>query len=185
MKKCLVLLLASLVTACASIPLGTLLRFASYDWEDVVATEASEVRAALLLPADVVVDTDSPALGVELADDNGAPTFSGTARLALQESGRFVGEPLPRADQDATWYVFALDDDGISQFRQFQRRVETLREAGGDPSVTLAVKWRFEQVGERKTVPVSIWLKLDDADGWFALAKNAELELGKRHEFTD
>lgn len=173
----LIAFIVVLSSSCASMPFGTMLKLSGYDRDDLATAQPREIRAAVELPDTVLIKEGSTTLRAQLIDrETDAVLFEADATLLQQESGRFVVTSLPRAREDRHWFVYALDEKGIDAFHSFQQEL-LARHEGETPGGSLSVHFDIDNDVEHRSMPVSVWLKLADDDDWFALLKDAELEL--------
>lgn len=162
---------------CASIPFGTMLKLSSYDWQDLAYAKPEEIRVAEMIPLDITIKKDGIMLSTSLTRENEQDAFfTADATLQLEENAAAVITPLPRADEGMHWFVYSLDKAGIQKFRKFQQALRTEKTNDRTVSFKLAANASFENPQKRMRMPISIWLKLENGDDWFALVDNAELE---------
>lgn len=176
MKRLLTLLAACLLlSACASIPLGTLWKLRGFDQDTLVQLEPTDLRAALSLSPIADVQPGSVKLALELQRHDGDP-----------ERHAFALEPATGPgpiDGDRRYSLWQLDAAGRQALASVQRSLRA-GQAGEEKvysGATFAVNFKPDFEGEPpEAMAVSVQLRLMPEDGWFLLLDQATVPLARR-----
>ena len=171
MKRTIFIVAACLLlSACASIPLGTLWKLRGFDENTLVQLEPSDLRTALSLVPAVDVQPESVKLSLELSRDNAGP-----------ESHAFGLEPATGpgpVDRERRYSLWQLDDAGLKALSGVQRQLRAAQagEAQAYSGATFSVTFRPDFQGDPpEALRVSVQLLLAPEDGWLLLLDEAEL----------
>ena len=173
MKRTLLILAACLaLSACASIPLGTLWKLRGFDENTLVQLEPSDLRAALSLAPVVAVEPGSVKLSLELDREGDGP-----------ESHAFGLEPATGpgpVDRERRYSLWQLDAAGLKALASVQRQLRAAQ-AGNTRAysgATFSVTFRPDFQGDPpEALQVSVQLLLAPEDGWLLLLDEAELPI--------
>lgn len=176
-KSALLLLLMLSLMACASVPLGTMLRLARFDLEDLQKVDPAEIRAAIKTHVDFHPGEASLSLKIDLAD--GSETLI-DEKYVLQQMPDWAARAhqLKPAPSDRHWLVFRLQDDDLDRFRVMQRQLAELENDERERSGALSVGTRDSEFPPGvETIPFSVDFQLAAADGFFTLIKEYQLPI--------
>jgi|GEM_PF-3693749 len=196
-------LLALILTGCASIPLGTMWKMYRLGPEGVLNANPSEVRAAVLSDSWFLDNKnfDEGRLELEMrrADDS-VESFSYV--LESVSSEEYVG--LDRPDPGQRWRVYAIKRDELEAFQSMQSQLagwlETEEFKGG--SMSVAVKFDRgaegeassigpgdDSVDDSRTYPgevrFRIDLRLSENEGYFTLIREHSMPIKRSNMALD
>jgi len=173
-----VALACALLSACAAVPLSTMVRMSTFDQRGFAALEPGAIEVRITLPEEFVLDAAKSWLGVELTSAAGAHAgefwLSQVATAPAQASGGLFGSDIP-----ATAYTLRLTEPARAEFRRLQAFV-----AQGQPgAVTIRVVpilSSFPQDAASTTVWID--LLLSPAQGYFTLLDGAKVPMDRIRE---
>ncbi|MGH8052927.1 MAG: hypothetical protein ACREP4_03240 [Stenotrophomonas sp.] len=163
-----------LVSACASIPLSTALRFSSFDEKALHQLDPAAVRVKVSVPRGNEVDIGGTRLKLELQSE-GEPLNVADMPLRLlgtTEGKRSAG--MFSADIPVTTYELALAPEGAHRLRELQRQ---MLHGTGPVRFEFSVNTKFS-----KMVPglqeMTFWvdLKLRSTDAYMPLLDGAKVK---------
>jgi hypothetical protein len=156
------------LSGCMSIPLSTVVRFATFDEEDLLRIDASQVRMRITSDNDAPLILKKTKLKMEMVTEgSGKASMPGAVLLDSEEdlhpsrtfwSLGYVPEHV---------YVLRLDQDAVESFRQLQDRVRQ-RLPG-----YLVVGADYDFKG-RKEARITVDLKLAETEEYFTLLDKAK-----------
>lgn len=173
MKRLIVSFAACLLlSACASIPLGTLWKLRGFDENTLVQLEPSDLRTALSLAPAVDVLPESVKLSLELTRDDAEP-----------ERHAFGLEPATGpgpVDRDHRYSLWQLDAAGRQALASVQRslRAAQASDTKAYSGATFSVNFRPDFQGDPPdALQVTVQLLLAPEDGWLLLLDEAKLPI--------
>lgn len=152
---------ALILTACASVPLGTMAQLSGYDQNRLLQLQPGELQASVAFSAGFRIEPDSSALHLDV----------------LNAQGDHWGRPLPlvlsdegSAEIDGGWfsgpipvhrYTLTLSDEGANALEQVKAQVRDTP----IKKLSFAVNWRFQQPQPdgQPTAWVDLRLRTDEA----------------------
>ena len=173
MCRILVVLLSVFLVGCASIPLGTLLEFRSFDEQDFIDINPSVIRAKIHLDQPVRIDPSQTLMTLRLETSKGVISDQFSLRLLAEntipaEQGLFF-DTAAKSE-----YLLALDDDALASFKRVQSEINN-QQSG---KFRLAVSTDLEGVPRSvDTIQFSIFIKLKEESNYITLVDEAELEI--------
>lgn len=136
-----ILMPALILTACASMPLGTMAQLSGYDQNRLLQLSPAELQASVAFSAGFRIEPDSSTLRLDV----------------LTTQGDHWGRPLPlvlsdegSAEDDGGWfsgpipvhrYTLKLSDEGADALEQLKAQVRDTP----IQKLSFAVNWRFQQ----------------------------------------
>ena len=165
------------LSACAGVPLSTAWHFRNFGPKDFLYTNPATVRAAIQLDDGVSLGSTPPVLNVTLKFKN-EPQQKFEMPLEVLKEGPWVGAGRGRAEKGRHWYLLALSDKGVVQYRDLQKAMARNQDPAG----------RFKKHGSLEISMHTSHLQLDDAE-IERLRKNdhmfmqARLELSRKNGF--
>jgi len=166
-----------LLTACAGVPLGTMLKMSSFSVEDFVKIQPGQVRAAIQLDDVITIKPDSTHLKVKVVDADGKP-LAHTIPLRILRQGAKVGTDLPAARRGRHWYRFDIAPEDRPEFAALQKTMSEWDDTDG--SLALEIASAFGESPESERVNLEIRLMLDRKDGFFTLF-SGKIDLPTKH----
>lgn len=170
--KILGFLIVFLVSGCASIPLGTMLKFSSFQKSDFVALEPADIKAKIIIEQPVEIDIDKVDLGLELETEQGNRIYK--FPLSLIER-----RPIPAkegwfsVDGAKTEYTFNLNAESVNNFQEVQQLLTN--SSGG--TFAFSVNSGFENLRpDLESVNLSIFLKLKSTEDFVPIFEDATIE---------
>lgn len=163
---------------CASVPLGTMLKFSTMDESDFAAVNPAEIRAKIHVDEPVTVDITSTQMTIEI--DNALGVVTHKFPLELVSTEHIVAEQGFFSDKSArTEYVLKFSDKAIESFNQVQDSVIN----GPQGQMSFSVNTSFGALPpEVERITFSIFLMLSEQDDYVTLFEDAELDI--THEQT-
>lgn len=164
---------------CASIPLGTMLRFATFDVEDLQTVNPAEIRAAIGTHKDVAFGSAVLRVEVSLSEE---PTPRIDESFDLEQLQEFAarGLGLSPPPEDRRWIVFAIRDEDVDRFRRMQDALVAIESIDEEKSLNLGVSASEAKFPDgMNEVPFSVDLRLFEADGFFTLIKETYIEIDR------
>lgn len=172
MKRILIIFWVVLATGCANIPLSTMLKFSSFNEQDFIALDASDIQTRVSISKPFTIKLEDTQLALDLNTDKGTRrlefplTLIQTTEIAA-EDGFFSSVPAK------TEYTFKLSEEAIANFQDVQQTLLTEPGINGGFSVSTGFN---EQPDAEQTILISIALQLDKDDGFFVLVEDADVE---------
>ncbi|MEE2002351.1 hypothetical protein QWY20_12885 [Alkalimonas sp. MEB108] len=173
MSKFVVALIVTILSGCASVPLGTMLEFRSFTKDDFINLQPQNLRARVHIDEPARADIEKAELALELNTEKGLRIFNFPLELIDElkiepVSGLFSRSP------GKTEYTLKLSEEAIDNFRATQQIIRN--EQSG--RLSFSVKTGFEQLPSDITeIRLSIFLKLSEDKGFVTLINNAKLEI--------
>ncbi|MHC5114413.1 MAG: hypothetical protein ACYTGP_08310 [Planctomycetota bacterium] len=155
-----------LLTACAGVPLGTMLKMSSFSVEDFVKISPGQVRAAIQLDDTIRIRPDSTHLKVKVVGADGAQQAH-KIPLRILRSGQSIGSDLPKAPGGRHWYRLDIAPENRPVFAELQKSMAQWDDRDG--SLALEVASAFEEQPAEQKLDMEIRLQLDRRDGFFTL----------------
>jgi hypothetical protein len=162
------------LSACASIPLGTLWTLRGFDLADLATLAPEQVRVAARVDAPAMeVSTTGARLVLELT-----PQGAGAV-----ERHAFALRPATVSDASLApaggrpWRVFQLDDDSRRAMRALQPVLGTLRERYSGASFSVNADFDGAPPPGTREIVFSVRLRLSDAQAPFTLFDRARMPL--------
>ena len=181
-KIAFLLVLVLSLMACASVPLGTMLKFARFDLEDLQKVDPAEIRAAIRTHLDFKPGEAKLSLKIALADD-GESLLDESFILHRMPDWAVAAYRLKPAPADRHWVIYKLEDEDLNRFRVMQNRLVELEQDERGKSMTMGVGTDNSEYPEgRDTIPFAVDLQLGAADGFFTLVKEIELPLDREND---
>ncbi|MHB8416421.1 MAG: hypothetical protein ACYDB9_02590 [Gammaproteobacteria bacterium] len=170
-----VLLLTGMLAGCAGIPFATMWRMRNFGPVDFTRLEPAYIRTAVQLPTGLDLKDSVTTLSISLTRKHG-----GTEKLAMPlqrvADGRVVDPGLHPADDGMHWLLFKLTGEGVKSFQHIQGELRAHRDAY--KSMNIYVRLNFTRASKQRLLSmqsagqhlaVSMWLRLQPAEGFFKL----------------
>jgi hypothetical protein len=169
------IILMTLLEACASMPLATMWKLHSYSIKDLQTLNPADIRVAVKLPGNLEFEPNQTMLDVTLTPkDSKQEIIHEHAQLMLLNQGRFVPADVPVAGAGETWYLMKLDPAGLKSFQDFQQRLGPDVETRYDSfSFNAKIQLGNEKIPVGTHFELSVWLRLAKDEDYFALLKDA------------
>ncbi|AQQ67660.1 hypothetical protein Mag101_08430 [Microbulbifer agarilyticus] len=173
MRKLAVFLVAVLVSACANIPLGTMLKYSSFDIDDFLELNPAEISAKVEVEGGLELSDDGQRLAVTMETAKGERDF--TFPLVIEEHGL-----EPKSDSwfgtsgPTNVYTLKLSGEGILAFEALQLAIRKEVPTGFGLKVSTRFK-KMEEYPDENTV--SILIRLAASESYVTLIDDAPLEL--------
>lgn len=175
MARFTVILIFALLTSCASVPLGTMLDFRSFDEDDFVSIQPQDLRVRIHVDEPVQADVESTELTLALTTEKGKREFRFPLHLLSEEKIEPVAGLFSRS-AGKTDYTLKLSDEGIQDFMAVQQII--LDEQSG--SFNFSVRTGFESLPSEITeIRLSVFLKLSEEKGFVTLFDDARLDINE------
>lgn len=172
LRLLLIGVMLSVLNACASIPLPTAMRLASWSEQDLVRVDPAQVRVRLSTPAGFLIDVPKAKLRFALTDSAGRThEASLPLRLLLQTEGMRSGGWFA-SDVPVNTSVLALTAKGAVKLRELQQSMLV-----GEPrKFSINVSTAFSKMPPNAQ-KVTFWADLRIAEGepYVALIDGAEI----------
>ena len=176
MNKLLVLILAAILvvsTGCTSVPLSTIAKMSTFDWQDFNALNASELEVQITIPQGFKLNIDNSWLGVDIGSDNNH--HSGRFLLkSLEVVKTYKDIGLFHDDAAVTRYTLALADASLFDFKRLQDYLSTHK--AKDVAIRVVPKIK-KYPHDLDKIQIWIDLKLSQKEGYFTLIDGADLSL--------
>lgn len=181
MRKLLLGTLCILLTSCASIPLGTMLEFSSFDETRLLAIEPKDVRVKVILDKPIQLKADDTILSLGLDLPDGIRLYKFRLRL-LDVQNIPPEEGIFFSTTAKTQSTLMLSTEAIEQFKAVQQLLkDDLVTKGSD--VTFAINAGFDlnegpnvaQSAAPSEVTISILLQLAADTDFVVLIDDAKL----------
>jgi hypothetical protein len=179
MRRLLIPGLLCALAACAHVPFGTMWAMRNFERADLVAMEASELRAAIRVPEAFAVEREGHLLRATLQQD-GQPEQLLEAQLVVEFST--AGSETFERKADHRWHAFKLTPEGERGFRAIQKALGAVSE-GSKGSFALEVKPNMAiEMKDRKPGRVgefSVMVRLGADRGWLTLVEDYPIDITK------
>jgi hypothetical protein len=161
------LLLSFVLSGCMSIPVSTIVRFATFDDEDLLQIDPSQVRMRITSDNDAPLIVKKTKLKMEMVAEDGAKaTMPGAVILESEEDLHPEKSMWSLGYTPEHVYVLRLDEDAAASFQKLQDKVRR-NEKG---YLTVGVDYDFS--GKEKA-KVTVELKLAAQEDYFTLLDKA------------
>jgi len=177
MKRTGILFVVGLIlSGCSAVPLRTMWRLRNFSAQNVAAIDPNELRARIILPADMPLKPDSSNIVIGFTDDKGQ-----------KDSYKFPLEIIERKEitqglfrkKHVVMSTLRLSAHAVSDFVRFQKDLLTNELKHGRASVHVSSAFdRSEPVKEGETpkpFELSILLKLKAEEDYFTLIDKAKI----------
>ena len=182
MRNTLLSLLTIALCSCASIPLGTMLRLATFDIEDLQTVNPSEIRAAVRTHHEVSFGGAQLSVKVTL-NETMPPHIDESFDLEQLPDYAARGLGLRTPPEDRHWLVFKVRDEDVDRFRNMQDALVEMEGIEGEKSLSLGVGTRDSEFPQgMNEIPFAVDLRLFEADGFFTLIKETDIEIDRDQE---
>lgn len=159
------LLLSFVLSGCMSIPVSTMVRFATFDDEDLLQIDPSQVRMRITSDNDAPLIVKKTKLKMEMVAEDGAKATMPGAVILESEEDLHPEKTLWGYTPEHV-YVLRLDEDAAASFHKLQEKVRR-NEKG---YLTVGVDYDFS--GKEKA-RVTVELKLGAQEDYFTLLDKA------------
>lgn len=173
MKKIICLVIASLfLTACSHIPLGTMLKFATFDEEDFKAVQAEELRVRITTNIKQAFLEGETKLRLEYKGSLGK--LDEAMVLTQLESNTQTVSHWFSDDTLEKITLFKLSPDSIEAFKRIQNN-PVLFKKNNDGEFIFGVSWKLEEGYPQKHL-LKVELLLEPNDGFMTLIDDFEMD---------
>lgn len=176
MRLMTILLTVTLLSGCASIPLGTMLRLSAMDEQTLWQLDPAQIRVKVATPAGFEVDTDTVELSIRathLSGDEARNDFSLEVLESIQ-STRSGG--LFRSDIAVNEYTLALPQNAVEKFKDMQHELRSYESGGYD----LSVRSRFSEVpDDARAIRFWVDIQLDQSSDYMVLFNGVDIPLDR------
>ncbi|SET07886.1 hypothetical protein [Thalassotalea agarivorans] len=172
MKYILVVLAVCALSACANIPLSTMVKYSTFDEQDFLEVNAQDVSSKVSLVGGLTLEPQGSQLGVVLDYEDNKKTFKFPLQVSKKEF--FEAQEGWFSDVGPTHvYTLELTEDGIKQFRLLQNDIRQSL----PKSLTLSVTANFDDSTElTEDNTISVMVRLAPQDGYTTLIDEAPIE---------
>jgi hypothetical protein len=179
--KFVIIVLALLsLSGCASIPLGTMLKLARFDMQDLQKVDPAEIRAAIRTHHLYQLKHAQLSIKIGLAKTD-EMLLDETFELDRLPDWAPVALKLKPPPQDRHWIVFQVQPEDLTRFNLLQKRLLEVSKVEGQKSLTLGVSSRDnDNPDDMRSIPFRVDLRLAEADGFFTLIKETEIEIDQQ-----
>jgi hypothetical protein len=187
MKRTVVLLIVGLILCgCSAVPLQTLWRLRNFSVQDVTSIDPNELRARIILPADMFLKPDSSRIVIEFTDDKGQ---SNPYKFPLDIIERKeITQGLFRKKHVAI-STLRLSRPAVDDFVRIQKDLQTKELKHERASVYVSSAFDESESlknGEiSKPFELSILLKLKAEEDYFTLIDKAKVVTNMKSEQED
>ena len=172
MRKILLISLALCLTACANIPIATMLKFSSFDEDSFRALNSAVIKAKVDLSAPHTLNLEQTRLALIMETPSGFRNFD--FPLVLEEQATLKEEAgFFSAAKDYTQYTFRVSEEGIQNFATIQQELGPNSE--GEHSFSVGTGFN-EAPTEGDAIVFSIHLQLTATDDFITVIDHAEVE---------
>ena len=161
------------LSGCASIPLGTMVKFSSFDEQQLLVMQPRDIRARIQIEEPAKLNVETAELTLTLQTEQGELfyeyplTLIAKTRIAPVE-GFFTSRP------GQTEYTLKLSDLARENFKAAQQELARQQPKG----FSFSVSANFDDFPEDRTeITFSIALQLDPTEGYFNLFEDATMEI--------
>ena len=166
------------LSACANIPISTMLALSSFGTTDVLALEPKHIRAKIRLDQPGQLNLQSIKLSLDLNRDKGLQHFEFPLELLSQnavpeESGFFSSTPA------GTEYVFRFGEQAVISYNSIKRDFNANEKYSADINIRASLTEASRQE-MTNSINMSIWLKLRDNEEYLHLIDGFEITNTKR-----
>ena len=165
------------IASCASVPLGTLLRFSTFDEQDFaeIDPETLSVRIFMQDPAKL---SDTPVSLSLLLETAGEPIMGDYEMQASRTWRDKISGGLFSADTHGNMYQFGLTPDQIILFRQLQQDLSNLEIT----HMTFTTSFHLDRsISYADQVKVWVFLAMDEKADYITLIEGASLDVEQRY----
>ncbi len=170
------------ISACAGVPFSTLWHYRNFGPKDFLKTEPSALRVAIQLDDGVSLGRKPPELKA-IMQYKGEAEQTFLMPLKVLEQGPWVDAGTGGAEKGKHWYLLALSDEGVKNYRRLQAELAinidasghfekhgqfTIRVSTGKLEYTDAARARLDKTRRQFT---QIRLELSSKDGFHTLYK--------------
>lgn len=176
----IMLVIMNILMACSSVPLSTMLKFSSFDEQNLITIKPSDIQAKITLNDFIDIDLVNTKLGLSLENTTGnlALQFP-LEKLTLTQNSAKKGF-LSDISASQT-YLLQLSPEAIADFRRLQKQLQSSEKNSFGFSVNAKLKKHHELTKNQKITPlfITIELKLYKNEKFFTLIDQAEIKDGK------
>ncbi|ASP37625.1 hypothetical protein CHH28_02595 [Bacterioplanes sanyensis] len=165
--------LCTAISACTSVPLSTMAKLSTFDWQDFNALQAGDIQVKITVPQGFELNIERSWLGFELSSEHNH--HSGRfdlQRLSTQAS--VIDGGLFGSDIAATTYRLQLQPESRPAFTELQAY---LRQHKADNVMIRVVPKIKRYPANAEFVSVWIDLQLSSQEGFFTLVDGSQLSL--------
>lgn len=175
MLKTLLLCLLLAVAGCTSVPLATMAKLSTFDWQDFNALSADEIQVKITVPQGFELNIEHSWLGFELSSQHSEHQ----GRFNLQQvstAASTMDKGFFADDQEVSVYTLQLHPDSHGDFSALQGYLGQHRAK----NVAIRVVPKLQSFPATKRF-VTVWIdvQLSQQDGFFTLVDGAELALSR------
>lgn len=168
--------LCAVLSACASIPLGTLWQLRGFGAEELAALAPEQLRVAARADAPpMALGADGLRLVLELTPRDAA---RGPERHVFALRPARVGDAALAPPGGRPWQVYALDEAGLRAMRALQPRLATAKTHYRAFSFSVGSDFDDTLPPGTREVVFSVRLRLSDAQAPFTLFDRAKIPVG-------
>lgn len=178
-----------LLSACASIPMSTMWKLRSFSGNDLKTLNPADIRVVVKVPDVLKFEPDQTNLDLTLTpEDTKQKVLHEQGKLVLVKQGRFVPADVPVAEPGETLYLMKLDPGGLESFRAFQQRLDPdVEQHYKAANFSANIRFANEAAVNNAGFQITVWLRLQRDQGYFALLKDAPLKFSQdtsKHDGT-
>ena len=165
------------IASCASVPLGTLLRFSAFDEQDFaeIDPETLSVRIFLQDPAKLSDTPVSLSLLLETAGEPIIGDYEMQPSLTFRDT---VSAGIFSPDVQGTMHQFELTADQVTVFRQLQNELSNLEIT----HMTFTTSFHLDRsISYADQVKVWVFLAMDEKADYITLIEGASLDVEQRY----
>lgn len=170
------LLIITVLTGCASMPLGTMMKLSSMDEQTLWELDPAEIRVKVAMPLGYIIDTDTAELSLRATHLTGLQAQNDFLLEVLDITQSTRSRGLLRSDIAVNEYKLALPDAAIEAFKELQKEQHSMRAAQQSGGYNISVRSRFSEVPEDAS-SIQFWvdIKLEESADYMTLFNGATI----------
>lgn len=167
-----------MLSSCASIPVGTMLKFSTLDEQELLVIQPRDIRARIQIEEPAKLNIETAELTLTLQTEQGERLYEYPLTLIAQTQiapveGFFSRRP------GQTEYTLKLSDIARENFKAAQQELRRQQPKG----FSFSVSANFDEIPQDRTeLTFSIALQLDPSEGYFNLFEDASMEINYTDE---
>ena len=180
MTLLIVLTISTLLVACSSVPISTMLKLSTFDEQSLLTIAPSDIKAKITVNNFIDIDLINTKLGISLENSQGKlelqfPLEKLSLKQNLANNSFFSSTPASQT------YLLQLSPEAISDFKKLQKQLEKSEKNTFGFSVNAKLKKQksLSKIQNQEELFMTIELKLEQNGTFFTLIDNAEIKQGK------
>ena len=162
-----------LLSSCASVPLGTLLKFSTFDEEDFAEINPESLSVRIFMQEPALLGDGPVSLSLLLETATG-PIMGDYAMQPVNTYSDTLDGGLFSADIPGTTYLFELTPDQITMFRELQHQLQNRKV----DQLTFSTDFPLDAIDQhQKDIHVWVFMALDEGGNYVTLIDGARVEV--------